>query len=68
MYQFLASLPSWFWAGVLVLAGLIIILLFGSTAAAALIAVIKGGKVEIKKDGVEIDTEEHNEKEEVKND
>jgi len=59
MWQFLSDLPPWFWLGVLILAGLAIIVTLGSTAAAALIAVIKGGKVDIKKDGVEIDTEEH---------
>lgn len=61
MWQFLSDLPSWFWLGVLILAGLAIIVTLGSTAAAALIAISKGGKVDIKKDGVEIDTEEHTE-------
>ena len=65
MWQFLSSLPGWFWAGVLGLAGLAIFMLFGSAAAAVLIAILKGGKVKMSKDGLEADAEEHEEKDEA---
>lgn len=58
MWQFLSSLPAWFWLGILILAGMTIIILAGSTAATALIAILKGGKVKVTKEGIEADADE----------
>lgn len=58
LWQFLASLPLWVWGALIVLLFFIAFLSLGGAAAAAIVAIFRGGKVKISKTGLEADAPE----------
>ena len=56
MWQFLSSLPVWIWGALLGIIGLAVVFICGGAAVSWVVTVIRGGKVHVGKDGVEVET------------
>ena len=62
MWVFLSSLPVGIWYALAAAVVLAVVFLCGGTAAAFLVAVLRGGKIKISKDGAEADAPEDGQK------